>query len=79
MVGDDIIVEDLAKRVIGDVPLRAVVRVRRRVADKDVDLSPFGARVVGEALEFVFRPDALRVGRAILTLFSVVVSVTEAA
>ena len=37
MVGDDVIVEDLAELLVGDAAERPVIRVRRGVADEDVD------------------------------------------
>ena len=39
VVGDDVVVEDLAELLVGDARLRAVIGVRRGVADEDVDLA----------------------------------------
>ena len=58
MVGEDVVVEDLAELVVGDGGERAVMWVGSGVADKDVDWPELAAGLIDHVLERVFRREA---------------------
>ena len=54
MVGDDVVVEDLAELIVADAAERPIVGIAGRVADEHVDLAEAAHGLVGEALQIVF-------------------------
>src|SRR3546814_15783049 len=53
VVGDDIIVENLAELIVADPRRRAVIGIRRGVADERGDRAEGGDRLVHQMLEVV--------------------------
>ena len=62
MVRDHVVVEDLPELVVADAGEGAVVRIRRGIADDDVDAAEGFARAGDEVREIVLRRDARRNG-----------------
>ncbi len=60
VVGFHIGAHDLVEGLVGDVHLRAVIGIERRVADQNVDASPFLARLVHEVLDLLLVVDVAR-------------------
>jgi hypothetical protein len=62
VVGDDVVVQDLAEGLVADLQLRAVVGVAGGVAHQGVDAAPGGHRFVDQALQCRLVADAGSVG-----------------
>jgi hypothetical protein len=57
VVGDDVVVEDLAELVVGNAAERTVIRIRRGVADQHVDLAERAVGLVDEVLQVFLAGD----------------------
>ncbi len=62
VVGQDVVVEDLLELFVGYARHRPRIGVGRRIADQDVDLTPFGVGLVHQPLQVLFRRDIGRNG-----------------
>ena len=57
VVGDDVVIENLAELIVGDAGERAVIRVGRGVADQHVDLAVDAVGLVDEILQILLAGD----------------------
>ena len=57
VVGDDVVVEDLAELVVGNAGERTVIGIRRGVADQHVDLAEGAVGLVDEVLQIFLAGD----------------------
>ena len=60
VVGDDVVVEDLAELVVGDAGQRPVIGIGRGVADQHVDLAEGAIGFVDQVLQIVLGRDVGR-------------------